>query len=241
MHGFGFLSQFYRDLKAQRLRTFLTILGITWGTVAVVLLLAFGVGLYRQSLKSMHGMGERIVILWPQRTTKPYQGMGVGRPIRLTGEDAQLLEAQIPEMEAAEPEYIRWGVKLKYGAKATNVSVSGAYPGYEALRNTFPLQGGRFINPLDVAQKRRVIFLGNEVKETLFGAEDAVGKTITVNGVPFLVIGVLKKKIQSNAYFGMDSKHGVIPFTTLASMFGQRYLNNLLYRPKAGFTSKEVN
>ena len=241
MHRFGFFSQFYRDLRTHKLRSFLTLFGITWGTVAVVLLLAFGTGLQRQSLKSMHGMGERIVILFPQRTTKPYQGMGVGRPIRLTDEDAWLLQREIPGMEAVTPEYGRWGVKLKYKDKASNTRISGVYPVYEELRNTFPQRGGRFIDPLDIQMKRRVIFLGNETAKKLFGEDQAVGKTITVNGVPFTVVGVLKKKMQSSSYYGSDSRAGFIPATTFTSMFGHRYVNNILYRPKDTALSKQIS
>ena len=75
--------EFFADLRAQKLRTSLTVLGIAWGTVAVVVLLAFGVGLERQTRKRFHGLGDRIVILWGGRTTKPFAGFGDGRPIRL--------------------------------------------------------------------------------------------------------------------------------------------------------------
>ena len=68
MYSLKLLSQFLHDMRAQKLRTFLTLFGIVWGTVAVVLLLAFGVGLKAFSLKAMHGMGKGIVILWPSRT-----------------------------------------------------------------------------------------------------------------------------------------------------------------------------
>ena len=115
MYIIQLIGQFCQDLKRQKLRTFLTIFGIIWGTVAVVLLLAFGVGLKRNSLKAMHGMGESIVILWPQRTTKVYQGLGKGRPVQLTEEDARLLEQQIPEVKAITPEYQQWGIRVQYG------------------------------------------------------------------------------------------------------------------------------
>lgn len=239
--GFGFLSQFYRDLRAQRLRTVLTLFGITWGTVAVVLLLAFGVGLYRRSLAAMHGMGERIVILWAQKTTKPYKGMGIGRPIRLRDEDAWLIKREVPEVEAVAPEYSRWNVKLKRGRKATNVRISGVYPAFEELRNLFPQQGGRFINPLDIRHRRRVIFLGDEVKENLFGEEEAVGKTVTLNGIPFTVIGVLRKKVQTSSYYGKDSRAGFIPASTFRSTFGHRYINNLIFRPKPGLSKEAID
>src|SRR5207302_906343 len=86
-----FPIEFFADLRAQKLRTSLTVLGVAWGTVAVVVLLAFGVGLERQTRKRFHGLGDRIVILWGGRTTKPFAGFGDGRPIRLRPDDVPLL------------------------------------------------------------------------------------------------------------------------------------------------------
>jgi putative ABC transport system permease protein len=235
------LSQFYRDLRAQKLRTLLTLFGITWGTVAVVLLLAFGVGLKRHSLKTMHGMGEGIVILWPQKTTKPYQGLGIGRPIRLTDEEVKLLRREITGLEAISPEYRRWDVKLRYRGNVTNVGVGGVYPVFGEMRNLIPEQGGRFLNEIDLQQRRRVIFIGNEVKKQLFKDEEAVGKYISVGGVPFLVIGVLKEKIQTSSYSWPDARQAFVPATTLMSMYGQRYVANVIYRPLDRTRSKEVN
>lgn len=225
------IAQFYQDLKRQKLRTFLTIFGIIWGTVAVVLLLAFGVGLKRNSLKAMHGMGESIVILWPQRTTKIYQGLGKGRPVQLTEDDALLLEQQIPEIEVITPEYIQWGIRARYGRNVNNISVSGVYPSYEDLRNMVVQPGGRFLNALDMKQRRRVIFIGNELKDKLFGEEEAVGRQVYLNGVPFLVVGVLQKKTQTSSYSERDSERGVIPASTFAAMFGRRHVNNIVYKP----------
>jgi len=227
-------------MRTQKLRTFLTLFGIIWGTVAVVLLLAFGVGLKAFSLKAMHGMGKGIVILWPSKTTKVFQGLGKNRPIRLTEEDAQLLLDQIPQMESTCPETIRWGAKIKHGGNINNVSISGVYPSYEALRNMFPQPGGRFINPIDLKQRRRVIFLGNELKDKLFQDQEAVGRYVFVNEVPFLVIGVLKKKIQNSSYSGSDERRAVIPLSTFKAMFGSQYLSNMLFRAKDPARTPEV-
>src|SRR3990172_13154862 len=99
------LREFLADLNAQRLRTALTILGISWGAVAVVVLLAFGVGLEHQTRKRFHGLGDRIVILFGGRTTKAYQGFPEGRSIRLTEDDVALLDAEVPEIVQISPEY----------------------------------------------------------------------------------------------------------------------------------------
>ena len=96
MTGFSsFFRQLARDLWSQKLRTFLTTFGIIWGTVAVSLLLAFGHGLHRQMIKSAAGLGDRIVIGWPLRTSMNYEGLGKGRRMRTMEEDIQYLEAQV--------------------------------------------------------------------------------------------------------------------------------------------------
>src|SRR5216110_2531085 len=91
--------EFFADLRAQKLRTSLTVLGIAWGTVAVVVLLAFGVGLERQTRKRFHGLGDRIVILFGGRTMKPFAGFGDGRPVRLRPDDVALIAGEVQEIE----------------------------------------------------------------------------------------------------------------------------------------------
>jgi len=79
MKAFMFFSHLLRDIRSQKTRTVLTVFGIVWGTVSIVLLLGFGVGMGRQMSKNMHGMGEGIIILWPARTSISYQGLNKGR------------------------------------------------------------------------------------------------------------------------------------------------------------------
>ncbi len=99
------IHQFLEDLRAQKLRTTLTVLGITWGTVAVVVLLAFGVGLAEQMQRNARGMGDGIVVVFGRRTTKAYNGYGEGRAIRLREEDAALIARQVAGIAAISPEY----------------------------------------------------------------------------------------------------------------------------------------
>ena len=83
------LKQLARDLRAQKLRTFLTTLGVVWGTVAVSLLMAFGQGFHEQLAKNQAGIGNGIVIAWPSQTSMPFEGLGKGRRIRLNEDDIQ--------------------------------------------------------------------------------------------------------------------------------------------------------
>jgi putative ABC transport system permease protein len=232
MYLFMYVTQFLRDMRSQKLRTLLTVFGIIWGTTAVVLLLAFGKGLHAQNQKSMHGLGEGIVILWGGRTSKPFEGFGKGRAIPLREEDALLLKREIGELWGVSPEYSRWSTHMKYKDNAVSQNMVGIYPIFGEMRNIFAEMGGRFINKIDLENKKRVVFIGDQLKEDLFGAEEAIGKYIIIDNVPFLVVGVMKKKPQDSSYSGRDENKAFIPATTLAAMYGYRYVNDIIFKPK---------
>jgi putative ABC transport system permease protein len=156
-------------------------------------------------------------------------------------EDVELLKRRIPEIEFISGEYTRWGVSLTYKKNTVSKLVTGVYPSFKEMRAHYAEMGGRFIDDLDMKDKKRVIFLGNELKERLFGkSEDAIGKTIILNNIPFTVIGVMVKKMQMSMYGGPDWDKATIPATTFKAIFGDRYLDNVVYKPKDASKSKEV-
>ncbi|MDH3297661.1 MAG: ABC transporter permease [Gemmatimonadota bacterium] len=226
------LHELWEDVRAQKLRTTLTLLGIAWGTVAVVVLLAFGTGLERHTVKRFHGLGDRIVILFGGETTKPFAGFGDGRPIRLREADAQLLMDQVPEIVLLSPEYGSRSAPVRNGRAVANPNITGVWPSYTYLRNVIAEAGGRFINDDDLDQRRRVIVLGDGVRELLFENEtgDVVGRQVLVGNTPFTVIGVMRPKQQSSSYNSRDRDRVFIPASTHRAMFGQRYVNNIIYR-----------
>ena len=234
------LLQLHRDLKSQKLRTLLTVFGLVWGTVAVTLLLAFGAGLKKQLIKSAAGLGDRICISWPGLTSIPYQGLGKGRRIRVTDEDLETVRPRVDGLKRMSSEYSdSW--KMVYNLKTYPVDVSGIAPEFGEMRNLIPVPGGRFINPLDMKHQRRVIFLGNEVAENVFGkGTDPVGKTVLFNGSPFLVVGVLTKKDQDSSYNSRDSGLAWIPGTTFRALTGRKYLSNFVYQSASALESKAV-
>ncbi len=225
--------EFFADLRAQKLRTSLTVLGIAWGTVAVVVLLAFGVGLERQTRKRFHGLGDRIVILFGGRTTKPFAGFGTGRPIRLTADDVPILEREVSEIEYISPEFITRSARVRRGVKAAAPAVTGILPVYGFMRNIIAEAGGRFINDRDIAERRRVAVLGDELAKLLFGDESAVGQQVFLGDTPFTVVGVMRPKLQNSSYQQRDKDRVFIPATTQYALFGDRFLNNIVYRAKA--------
>jgi putative ABC transport system permease protein len=223
---------FLRDLKKQRKRITLTLMAIVWGTISIVMLLAFGEGFKRSLNKARHGLGKDIVVMWGGQTSIPFQGLGKGRRIRFVDEDVELLKKKVPEIEAAGGEYNRWGVSITYNKNTVSERVNGVYPCYEDMRAHYSQRGGRFINHLDMQYKRRVVFLGHKLKERLFGNEDAVGKTIVLNDVPFTVIGVMIEKMQMGMYNGPDWDKATIPATTFKAVWGHKYLQNIVYQPR---------
>ena len=228
---FATLGQFLRDLNAQRLRTALTVLGITWGTVAVIVLLAFGVGLERQSKKNMHGMGDGIVVVFGGETTKPFAGFPDGRDVQLREADVRVVEQEIRDIAQISPEYMERGVPVRVGRSSTMPAITGIEPVYGDMRNIIVERGGRFINANDLDGRRRVAVLGDEIKRLLFGDEEAVGNEVLVGETPFVVIGVMEEKTQNSSYNSRDSDRMFIPATTHRALFGGRYLSNIIYRP----------
>lgn len=225
------LRQLSRDLRAQKLRTFLTMLGVVWGTVAVSLLLAFGQAMHRQMMQNASGLGRGIVIAWPSRTSIPFEGLGKGRPVRLDETDIALLRKGARLLGEISVEHSD-SLTLQLGPRRLAVDVSGVEPAYGPMRSMFPAAGGRFINPLDENLKRRVAFLGNDLAKQLFGAADPVGQTFRLHGSPFLVVGVLKEKVQNSSYSGRDKDKVIIPASTFRALTGTKHVNNFIYTAK---------
>lgn len=224
------MREFLTDLRRQKLRSALTILGITWGTVAVVVLLAFGSGLATQMKRNARGIGENVVILTPGTTTKSFQGFPEGRRIRLDETDVTALRAEVSEIARISPEYGAWR-PVRRDRQIANPFVSGVYPEYAEMRNVFARPGGRFFNAQDMERRRRVTFLGDELATLLFAGADPVGEVVYLGTTPFTVIGVMQAKTQNSSYQSRDQDRMFIPSTTYASIFGQLRVERIIYQP----------
>jgi putative ABC transport system permease protein len=224
------LKEFFQDLKAHRTRALLTIIAITWGTVAVVLLLAFGEGLGTQMQAGLLNAGNRIMILYGGETGMAYEGVPKGRKIRMVEEDAEMLQKAIPAIAMVSPQYRRY-VQLTYKKYSTNTECEGVNPSFEEMRRMYPMAGGRFLDDADVALQRRVLVLGSRIAKDIFGDTDPIGKQLLLNGVPFVVVGLIQPKIQTAMNNGPDSYRAVIPYTTFRTMMGNRIVNSIVVRP----------
>lgn len=226
------LQLFLRSARLQKKRATLTIAALAWGTVTILLLLAFGEGLKRQMMSNEQAMGNNLAILWPGETTMPYKGLPPGHSIRPRIDDVDFVRERMPELDAIWAELTSWRTAMAYGKKTVNGRVIGTIADYGNARKHFPKPGGRFLNPDDENEKRRVVFLGTEMAKDLFGEEEPVGKTLLINNSPFTVIGVMQRKRQSSTYGGPDAQHAVIPQSTFKAVLGDDKVNVVVFRVK---------
>jgi putative ABC transport system permease protein len=223
------LQLFIRASAIQRKRAILTVAAIAWGTVAILMLLSFGEGLKRQMLRNKRGMGENIAVWWPDETSKVWEGLPTGRPIRPRMQDIEYLREKMPDVQVV-GEITSWQVPLAYESTTINRQVNGVSWEFGEVRHQFARPGGRFLNPLDEAEKRRVVYLGERVAEEIFADDDPVGKYLKIAGAPYLVVGVMQHKLQMGNYKGPDENAAVIPITTFAGHFGRQRLTNIVLK-----------
>ena len=233
------LQEFWGDLRSQKTRAILTTFAVAWGTLAIVLMLAFGEGLKRGVVEGLRGAGERMFMVYGGETRLPYEGLPKGRPIRLTEDDAALIRRTIPEVDLVAVSYGR-SVTLEAGSNKTRTYMEGVSPEFAEMRNMFPTRGGRFLNAKDIAERRRVVFLGDSIAARLFGAESPVGRTVYIDDVPFTVVGVMESKFQTSMNNGPDSDRAIIPASTFRTLYGNRYVNHLLVRPRDVLEAERV-
>ena len=233
------LQEFWGDLRSQKTRAILTTFAVAWGTLAIVLMLAFGEGLKRGVVEGLRGAGERMFMIYGGETRLPYEGLPRGRPIRLTEDDAALVRRSIPEVDLVAVSYGR-SVTLSAGSNKTRTYMEGVSPEFAEVRNMFPTRGGRFLNAKDIAERRRVVFLGDSIAVRLFGAESPVGRTVYIDDVPFTVVGVMESKFQTSMNNGPDSDRAIIPASTFRTLYGNRYVNQLLVRPRDVLEAERV-
>ena len=225
------IAEFFQDMRKQKLRSFLTLLAISWGTLSVVLLLAFGKGVGNQMLSGMLGAGNQVMVIYGGQTSISYEGLGIGRSIQFVEDDVEMLRRSIPQIQYASPQYGRGGARLKTDLTVTNTFMEGVGPEFDVMRTMFAAPGGRFISEQDIREQRRVVFLGNEIAERMFGGESAIGQSMHIDDIPFTVVGVMQEKLQTSMSNGPDANRAIIPYTTFREMYGTRNLSSILIRP----------
>lgn len=212
-------------LKANKLRSFLTMLGIIIGVGAVIAMVSIGMGVRQKVETSIAGLGSNLIIVMPGATTPSGVRLAAGSSTTLTNADALAISREIDGVSAVAPAVNR-SYQLIYGNQNWTTNVLGTTPEYLDVRN-FAIATGTVFTTKDIETRARVAIIGKTVADNLFGDVTPLGQTIRINKAPFRVIGVLESKGQSS--MGQDQDDIVIvPLTTAQErLLGVTYLNNI--------------
>jgi putative ABC transport system permease protein len=215
-----------KTLFAHKLRTLLSIIGITIGVAAVIIMVAIGEGAQRAVLKQIEDMGANLLVVKAGRV-KTFAGRqrqaGLVTSLRIRDSDAIAEECSAVSLVAPAQDRTR---QVKYGEYATQATILGSTPEYQKIRN-FPTTKGRFFREEENKASLRVAVIGSEIQDNLFEGEDPIGETIRIGKIPFEVIGVLKSK-GITAEGANEDNQILIPINTaLRRVFNLIYLNSI--------------
>ncbi len=235
------IRQAFQNLKANRLRSILTLFGIIWGIMAIMILLGWGFGFRDLMWEGMSKIGEDLVVFIPGHTSIGVGGYKTGRPIIPEMADIEAIQLQCPSVDEINPQISHW-YYVKFDTESRQYNVRGVLPVAKKMNN-WQVAKGRFITADDVKNRRRFAFIGNNIKEQLFGKEsNPVGKKIKINGISFLIVGVaVEKKMQISTINSRHDDQILIPLTTALQLWGDgKSLDLVFATPKKHVKSSQV-
>src|SRR6476659_9541884 len=216
-------------LYHHRFRAALSMLGISWGIISVVVLLAYGNGFGGALDAGFRGaFSDGTVVAWPGQTSLQAGGERAGKRIRVTADDVTAM-GELPLVKNVSPEFMQ-EASIGYGNKQSSHLVRGVSAAYGVMRAETPQPGGRFLEEEDVRLRRRVAFIGTEVQRKLFGGIPPVGETLRIAGQPFEIVGVMEEKVQLSNYNQPDKYCVFVPWTTMGGLTENRYVGTFVWQ-----------
>ena len=203
-------------------RSVLTAFGVFWGMFMLVVMVGAGVALQRGMSSQIEGFATNSCFIWTEQTSEPYKGLKKGRNWNMVNEDIALLINKVPEIQYLAPVLFGGGGtnNVTRNDKAGSYNVKGNYPSYNQIDES-KMTFGRYINDIDIVEKRKVCVIGERVYQVLFPKnENPIGKNIQVNGIYFQVIGVARHTSDINIG-GNAEESVVLPFSTMQQAFNQ--------------------
>ncbi len=215
---FEILSEVWSNLKANKGRSFLTMFGIMWGIISITILSAMGEGFQRGNETVLRELGKNILIIRNGRTSLQAGGERAGRRIRLKLDDVLVLQEKSRLIEHITPELMNGSVMAKSPFNSSTLQMSGVWPIYQEIR-TIEVDRGRLMTEMDNDEGRRVVIIGYDAAEQLFAARDPIGRQIQLKGIPYTIIGAIRRKDQDSNYTGADNRRLFIPYETMRKDF----------------------
>ena len=228
----------FEGMLSNKLRTFLTMLGIIIGVGAVIAMVSLGLGMQEKVKENISSMGSNLLIVMSGGRTANGQRIASGSGAHLTYDDAKAIEKNVDGIK-----YVAPGVQSSYqlvaGIQNWKAQVQGMTPNIIDIRN-YTIKTGRMYTEKELTSRDRVCVIGQTVADNLFPEGDPVGKTVRINKAPFRVVGVLNSKGQSS--MGQDQDDVVfVPLTTaMQRLMGITYIRNITIQCENENTIEQV-
>ncbi len=227
--------EIFSTIKKNKLRTFLTGFSVAWGIFMLIILLASGNGLKNGVMSNFGDRAINTVDMWARRTSMPFQGNPSNRRISLDQKDFDLIDKQVKEADNISPR--TWANTIaSYNFESIDCSFEGVYPS-QMIISGIKIKGnnGRFVNDIDMKERRKVAIINKRMKEALFKNEEPIGKMITSNNLNFKVIGVYEGNDWGN------QNRAYIPFTTAQLLYNKGWGFSGITFSINGLETKEAN
>ena len=230
-------SQAMRTLFGNKLRSILTMFGISWGIFSIILMTSVGEGFIIGQKESAATLGTDIIIIWGGKTSMQSDQGQMGRDIRLDYSDCLEIRNKCVLIKSISAELMRYDAPVRSSLNAGAFDIRGIEPQYQYMRMVVANQG-RPLNLTDEDQRRQVAIIGSEVNDQLFDGKNSVGEEIRIGDHTFTIAGILPYKEMNSNYSGQDHSSIFVPYQTMRKLFprpgaaaGKDSLNNLIAVP----------
>ena len=227
-------------ITRNKIRSLLTAFGIFWGIFMLIALMGGAQGMQDMLSREFEGFATNSGFMGANKTSKAYKGFQQGRTWNLENNDVERIRRSVNEVEVVTPSLAKWGIDVIYDEQKISGTLKGLYPEYGTIEEPL-IAYGRYLNDMDVKERRRVCVIGKRIYETLFpGKENPCGKFVKINGIYYQVIGV-SLSTGNISINGRSETSVIIPFSTMQQNynFGQN-VQLLCYTAKQGYSISEV-
>jgi putative ABC transport system permease protein len=214
-------NEIWHALAKNKVRSLLTAFGVFWGIFMLIVMSGAGNGLRNGIVEGVAKFATNSAFIWTDRTSEPYKGFKRGRYWNMNSDDLDYIRTNVPEMEYLTPKnFGRWNdaANVIRGKVTGSYNIKGDYPEYVKI-DPYTILHGRWINEMDIRDKRKVCVIGEKVYETMFKPnEDALGEYLKISGVYYQVVGVIRPETRVNIN-GRAEESIFLPFTTMQQTY----------------------
>lgn len=232
----AFLEEIIPTISKNKLRTALTAFSVAWGIFLFIMLLSFGNGLKNGVMDNFEGRAKNSIVLSPGRTSVGYDGFAPGRQIKFTDDDYRFVANDLAHVVKASPRIVEQSL-ISYGKEFGTWNLEGANTHMAEIRNVVMApRGGRFINQMDIDERRKVIVINEEMRRILFKSENPLGKFISAGDIMYEVVGVYDK---TNRF--QDRYEAYIPISLAQMLYTEGNEYDYIDFLVEGLNTKELN